>query len=274
MGSINDSHNQHLMMDSLEARAAIDCFIQILPAQANILLVGYEAFFTLSRKLSMAGHRVHGIDTARQDAEVAMHEIGSFQVADMREYATSNLDAIVVIFSMYHLSGAETYSQLFKFSEWLQPGGRIFLGTSVMDNLSLNRCHDCVDERVRCLPVKCLGKQINAATILSKKGWAGMAGNAGLSVEKEDDVSLGQGERNCFITFRRTEQQHPLMGPFPLPASYRGPHRLSEAAWHPFASRLVRDEFDFVLDILKGNQKVLDVGSGYGSKSIANPVSV
>jgi cyclopropane fatty-acyl-phospholipid synthase-like methyltransferase len=58
------------------------------------------------------------------------------------------------------------------------------------------------------------------------------------------------------------------MGPYPLPTSYRGPHPLSEAAWAPFSERLVRDEFDAVLEVIKGNKKVLDVGSGYGSEYI------
>ncbi|KAI9926166.1 hypothetical protein ASPWEDRAFT_115782 [Aspergillus wentii DTO 134E9] len=264
MGSIQDNQNQQGILDSLDARTAIDGFIRGLPAEANILLVGCEASVPLAVKLTEAGHHVCGIDISKPSNRDAMLGDQFFQTADMRDYSTGNLDAIVAVFSTYHLTGAQTYSQLFKFSEWLKPGGRILLGTSVIDSLSLNGCHDCVDERVRCYPVQCLGKQMVAATILSKKGWAGMASNAGLSVEKEVDVVLGQSERHYFVTFCRTEQKHPLMGPYPLPQSYRGPHRLSEAAWHPFASRLVRDEFDFVLDVLKHNQKVLDVGSGYG----------
>lgn len=82
------------------------------------------------------------------------------------------------------------------------------------------------------------------------------------------DIALQVGyslEQYHVMTMRKTEEQ-PLMGPYLIPNSYRGPHLLSEEAWEPFASRMVRDEFDAVLDVLKGNRKVLDVGSRYGSE--------
>lgn len=270
MDSIQESQSN--VFNSLEARSAIENFVQCLPANANILLIGHEAPIPVAAKLASAGHQVHGIDISDPTGGDAVLGDDFCQSADMRDYSPSiNFDAIVVIFSMYYLTGAETYSQMFKFAEWLRTGGQILLATSVIDSLSIDRCRDCVDECVRCYPVQCMGKPVPKATIFSRKGWAGMASNAGLSIDKGIDIAFPleseQAERHCLMTLRRTEAQHPLMGPYPLPQSYRGPHRLSEAAWQPFVSRLVRDEFDFVLDVLKDNQKVLDVGSGYGSKS-------
>jgi hypothetical protein len=97
-----------------------------------------------------------------------------------------------------------------------------------------------------------------------------LCATAGLTFRSESTHS-GQGdiqdvaERHDLMIFRKTEE-YAMMGPYPLPASYRGPIPLSEAAWKPFAERLVRDEFDFVLEVLKNNRQILDVGSGYGSK--------
>lgn len=247
--------NQWGVFQDSEAQRLLEGVVQALPEKANILLAGHEAAQPLAARFILAGHQVHSVDSA----------------TSVRDYTPrTSFDAIADIFSLYHLSRAETYTQIFKFSEWLQPGGQLVLATSVIDSQDKdhNRSHECVDECVRCYPVACMGDRVQA-TVFSKKGWASMAEKAGFSIETPGvDITLQSGspERHHVLAMRKTEQQA-LMGPYPIPGSYRGPHLLSEAAWGPFASRLVRDEFDAVLDVLKGNQKVLDVGSGYGSKS-------
>lgn len=247
--------NQWGVFQDSEAQRLLEGVVQALPEKANILLAGHEATQPLAARFISAGHQVHSVDSA----------------TSVRDYTPrTSFDAIAVIFSLYHLSRAETYTQIFKFSEWLQPGGQLVLATSVIDSQDKdrNRSHECVDECVRCYPVACMGDRLQA-TVFSKKGWASMAEKAGFSIETpgvDITLQLGSPERHHVLAMRKTEQQA-LMGPYPIPGSYRGPHLLSEAAWGPFASRLVRDEFDAVLDVLKGNQKVLDVGSGYGSKS-------
>ena len=69
-----------------------------------------------------------------------------------------------------------------------------------------------------------------------------------------------------YLVIMRKANVESLMGPYPLPTEYCGPHPLSEAAWGPFAERLARDEFDDILGLLQNNKEVLDVGSGYGSE--------
>lgn len=250
-----------------EAQSVIDRVLQGLSEKASILLLGRESLQPLAAKLSSAGHQVHCIDAS--EPPVATGSSPS-ETVDVKNYSPkTSFDAIVAIFSLYQLTRAETYTQMFKFSEWLRPGGQLVLATTVIDSLNVeDQCKDCVDECMRCYPVTCMGKQLKA-TVFSKKGWASMCSKAGLSTESQIDFTLqldSVPESHHVMALRKTEQQA-LMGPYPIPESYRGPHLLSEAAWEPFASRLVRDEFDAVLETLKGNQKVLDVGSGYGSKS-------
>lgn len=260
---------QRGVFENPEVQSVIDHVLQGLPEKANVLILGRESLQPLAAKLSSAGNKVHCIDASEPPVSTGSNEIvnPSFERANVKDYSPkTSFDAIVAIFSLYQLTRAETYTQLFKFSEWLRPGGQLVLATTVIDSLSVGD-QDCVDECMRCYPVTCMGKHLKA-TVFSKKGWASMCSKAGLSTESQVDFTLQLSsalEHHHFMALRKTEQQA-LMGPYPIPESYRGPHRLSEAAWEPFASRLVRDEFDAVLETLKGNQKVLDVGSGYGSK--------
>lgn len=263
---------QRGVFENPEVQSAIDHVLQGLPEKANVLTLGRESLQPLAAKLSSAGNKVHCIDASEPPVSTGSSETAnpSFERANVKGYSPkTSFDAIVAIFSLYHLTRAETYTQLFKFSEWLRPGGQLVLATTVIDSLNVgDQCQDCVDECMRCYPVTCMGKQLKA-TVFSKKGWASMCSKAGLTTEYQVDFTIQLGsalERHHIMALRKTEKQA-LVGPYPIPESYRGPHRLSEAAWEPFASRLVRDEFDAVLETLKDNQKVLDVGSGYGSKS-------
>ncbi|PYH92414.1 S-adenosyl-L-methionine-dependent methyltransferase [Aspergillus ellipticus CBS 707.79] len=62
----------------------------------------------------------------------------------------------------------------------------------------------------------------------------------------------------------RKVHDYSIMGPYPLPSSYTPHVPLSEDGWKLFAERSVRSDLDFVLGLLKENQRVLDIGSGYG----------
>lgn len=70
------------------------------------------------------------LDTASRQVK------GEFTKTDMRKYCPSNkFDAIFAIFSLFNISRRQMYSMLFKFCEWLQPGGRLILATIPSDIL-------------------------------------------------------------------------------------------------------------------------------------------
>ncbi|KAF5015500.1 hypothetical protein F66182_13153, partial [Fusarium sp. NRRL 66182] len=116
---------------------------------------------------------------------------------------------------------------------------------------------------------KCIG------TVYTVDGWRNLFQKAGFEIQVEKFFSFTERQpykdesQEHYLVIARKVVDHALMGPYPLPTSYRGPHPLSEGSWAPFAERLVRDEFDAVLDLLENNQNILDVGSGYGKLPIA-----
>ncbi|MCJ0871200.1 methyltransferase domain-containing protein [Streptomyces sp. AP-93] len=59
--------------------------------------------------------------------------------------------------------------------------------------------------------------------------------------------------------------EHVLLGPYPLPEEYRGPHGLSGQAWAAFEPYFDREDIPAVVDALDGNERVLDVGGGTGA---------
>ncbi|KAJ5923617.1 hypothetical protein N7454_008862 [Penicillium verhagenii] len=164
---------------------------------------------------------------------------------------------------------------MFKFSDWLSKGGYLVLGTipstSLIEDESL---YDSKGQVVRHAQLPFMGRKV-LGTLYSKEGWRDLFQKAGFEIQVEKFFSFTEHQpykneiqEHYFIVARKTVD-HALMGPYPLPTLYRGPHPLSEGSWAPFAERLVRDEFDAVLDLLKNNKDILDVGSGYGKLPIA-----
>ncbi|MGP3684504.1 class I SAM-dependent methyltransferase [Streptomyces sp. IBSNAI002] len=89
------------------------------------------------------------------------------------------------------------------------------------------------------------------------------------------DSELAEPEDHLFCYARRrggsAVPQHALLGPYPLPGKYRGPHGLSGQAWAAFEPHFEREDIPAVVDALDGNERVLDVGGGTGAgvKAIA-----
>ncbi|KAM3446751.1 hypothetical protein MY3296_009366 [Beauveria thailandica] len=116
------------------------------------------------------------------------------------------------------------------------------------------------------------------STLLAAKEWLRIVQEIGFVVQSVDHhefevAGLDSTEKHLFITAKRTHLD-PLFGPFPLPGVKRGPFLLRESAWKPFAGRLTCHDLDYVLEAVKGNKEVLDIGSGHGDlpPSIAKKV--
>jgi 2-polyprenyl-3-methyl-5-hydroxy-6-metoxy-1,4-benzoquinol methylase len=258
------------MLQNPETNKFLDSVVQDLPPQSRVLSVGCGASLPVLSKHFSAHHEIHGIDRSQESIDLVKSQIlGQFELADETEYVPQlTFNAILAIVSLSHLNRAQICSLVYKISDWLHPGGSMILATSLSNHI-INRCHDYVNHCTHGHSLQLNGKAIRSS-LLSRKEWITLCEKAGLTLEGEVPLSGNFGdahhtEHHTLIHFRKTVQ-YSMLGPYPLPESYRGPIPLSEAAWEPFAKRLVRDEFDFVLKVLENNQKVLDVGSGYGSK--------
>ncbi|KAH8422504.1 class I SAM-dependent methyltransferase [Aspergillus melleus] len=193
---------------------------------------------------------------------------GHFDTTNEMEYMPQQaFDSVLVIFSLEHLSQAQVYSLICKMGDWLKPGGSILLATSPVEHLAIDVSHNPKEYCIRQYPLHWNGHIVHS-TLFSSEAWISMFAKAGLTFEKRADIHLPAeqdrpSEHHCLMRFHKSVN-HSILGPYPLPEKYRGPIPLSEAAWKPFVERLVRDEFGFVLQVLENNQRVLDVGSGYG----------
>jgi 2-polyprenyl-3-methyl-5-hydroxy-6-metoxy-1,4-benzoquinol methylase len=250
--------------------------IKELSPKSPVLDVGCGTGKPVANHVARAGHKIHGIDISQEMVNIISSQvIGRFEKADMTTFQpTMQYDAIFTIFSMFQLSHNQTYSMMSKYSEWLKTGGLLVLGTipstSLVDDRSL---YDDSGKVIRHANLLFMGRRF-LGTLHTKDGWRDLFQRAGFEIQLEKAFMFNptppydkEIQDHYFIIARKVVEQA-LMGPYPLPASYRGPHPLSEAAWAPFAERLVRDGFDAVLEAVKGNKKVLDVGSGYGSTHI------
>ncbi|KAM3066421.1 hypothetical protein ACMFMG_012062 [Clarireedia jacksonii] len=245
-----------------------------LGEKATVLDVGCGTGFPVSSTLAKAGYDVTGIDISQNMVDLCQKRIiGTFFKANMTSFQPQKqFDAVFAIFPLFQLSYRSIYSMIFKFASWLKPGGLLVIGTVPAEALvTVDSIYGSSKEYIEGLKVPFMGSFVKA-TLLTTQGWHHLLQQAGLeltttaSYKFQPNCTSPALETQLYITGRRC--QHPLLGPYPLPAVRRPPHELSEEAWEPFARRLTRYEFDAVLDIIKINTEVLDVGSGYGELPI------
>jgi 2-polyprenyl-3-methyl-5-hydroxy-6-metoxy-1,4-benzoquinol methylase len=247
--------------------------ISMLGEKAKILDVGCGTGFPVSSTLARAGYDVTGIDISQKMLDLCQKRIkGTFVKADMTSFQPQQqFDAVFAIFPLFQLSYRSTHSMIFKFASWLKPGGLLLIGTIAAEALVTDESmYDSSKECVEGWETPFMGSLVKC-TLLTTQGWHHLFQQAGFEITTtvyhpfQPDWTSAALEPQMFITGRR--YQHPLLGPYPLPAVRPPPPQLSEEAWEPFAKRLTRHEFDAVLDIIKFNKEVLDVGSGHGGMS-------
>ncbi|EJP63966.1 methyltransferase-like protein [Beauveria bassiana ARSEF 2860] len=238
---------------------------------SSILDVGCGPGGPASRLIA-AGYNVTGIDVAQGMIDICQKlPSGTFLKVDMMKYETeAHFDGILSLFSLFQVSYAATYSMIFKMASWLRPGGTLVLAVIagedyIQDVSQLSKLRQ--NQHVENADTSFMGRLV-PSTLLTAKEWLRIVQEAGFvvqSVDRHDFEVAGfdSTEKHLFITAKRTHLE-PLFGPFPLPAVKRGPCVLSESAWRAFAERLTRHDLDYVLEAVKGNKEVLDVGSGHG----------
>ncbi|OJJ95675.1 hypothetical protein ASPACDRAFT_35955 [Aspergillus aculeatus ATCC 16872] len=244
--------------------------VALLPSDAHVLDVGCGTGKPVSNRVAQAGHRVHGIDISSEMVKIASANVkgARFEKADMLTFQPPvRYDAIFAIFSMFQLTHSQTYRMMLNYCDWLKQGGVLVLGTipatSIVHDSSL---YDRTGTVVRHADLIFMGHHFTG-TVYTTAGWHELCRKCGLEIVLEKSASFAcpppyeEEVQDHYFLIARKVVRHALMAPYPLPCGYRGPHPLSEGAWAPFAERLVRDEFDAVLEVLKDNRRVLDVGT-------------
>ncbi|RMZ46283.1 hypothetical protein AFCA_012376 [Aspergillus flavus] len=246
--------------------------ISLLPPQSHVLDVGCGTGKPVASNVALAGHNVHGIDISTAMIKIASSNIkGKFEKADMLTFQpTMKYDAIFSIFSMFQLTHSQTYTMMLNYCDWLKQDGVLVLGTIPATSLVHDETlYDSTGKLVRHADLIFMNHRFTG-TLYTTAGWHDLVQKCGFEIVSEKFASFSSPPpyekeiQDHYFIIAKKVVQHALMAPYPLPTKYRGPHPLSEGAWAPFSERLVRDEFDAVLDILKGNRRVLDVGSGHG----------
>lgn len=261
---------EDLFVSNASLQGAIDAAVANSSSGGRLLHVGCGMGKAIVEKFAGAGFKVHDINISQAMVDDTQSQgKGQFMKADMIKYTTQlPFDVIVANFSLSQLTKGETYSMTLRFSEWLREGGLLVLGTTLAESVVTDqRLYDSSGDCARHVKVPWNGYEIDT-TLFTINGWSKMLTKTGFAIEYDDRYTSNNptstGEH--YFVIAKKVVRHTLMGPYPLPSSYPGPHPLSEGAWSTFAERLVRDEFDAVLDQLNDNKKVLDIGSGYGSK--------
>ena len=261
------------MLLNSETKRFFDDQIDGLSSRSKILLIGCEGMSALMLRLSSLAHDVYGIDRSQEPTDAARRLIwGSFEVVDPVQYQPiTKFHAVIALNSLNQLNEVERYSMIFKISDWLKQNGVLILASPGSREMPAGDKRQYIANGVDGHSERVNGSGVKSDLYIYKP-WTAMCHKAGMHLHSEapvamqTDAQVSGHQLYDLMSFRKTVQ-HAILGPFPLPERYRGPIDLSEAAWKPFAERLVRDEFDFVLEVLIKNNTVLDVGSGYGSKS-------
>ena len=218
--------------------------IKTLPPRAKVLEVGCGTGRPVCQLLVAAGFEVHGIDISPGMIELARRNVlgATFTTTDMAEYTPPMaFDAVLSMFSLFELQYSTVRSLVFKFAEWLSPGGLFLLawtpGETLHEDLS---AFDPEWEYLNDVDTSFMGQRALHVSITTS-GWQKLIRSAGLELLYTEygyfqvKVQPPLTEKHLFVTACGGER-HPLLGPYPLPEAYRGPHALDREARGNFVS--------------------------------------
>ncbi|PHH74762.1 hypothetical protein CDD80_2860 [Ophiocordyceps camponoti-rufipedis] len=246
-------------------------------AEAAVLDVGCGTGNPVSSFFADRGCHVTGIDVSQAMVDICSGRVkGTFVKADMTTFEPGRqFDVVCAILSMFQMPHASISSMVFRLASWLRPGGLLCLGTVTAEHVHLGAngaLYGSAGDYLEGVPTPFMGKIVEC-TYLAEPAWLRLLQQAGLVLKTADHYTLSpqhpkaiEEPQAYFIAQRQSLD--PLLGPYPLPSRRRPRFELSQAAWQPFAERLTRHEFDAVLEAVKENKKVLDVGSGHGELPI------
>ncbi|RDA86587.1 hypothetical protein CP532_5982 [Ophiocordyceps camponoti-leonardi (nom. inval.)] len=260
-------------LDTLLARVSQD-----VGPGSSILDVGCGTGHPVSTYFAEKGCAVTGIDVSQVMVDLCRSRIkGTFIKADMTAFEPEGkFDVVLAMFSMLQMPYSTVLSMVYRLASFLQPDGLLCLGTLTAEFVQStidDQNHDSSAEYIEGVLVHFMGKTV-PLTALSEATWLRIVKQTGLSIKSTEHSSVQPDhpsaleEKQFFIVAQRRDS-HPLLGPYPLPVQPPAPHRLDQAGWQPLAERFVRSELPAVIEAVKDNKEVLDVGSGHGELPIA-----
>jgi len=247
--------------------------IGMLEPGSQVLDVGCGIGKPVASMLAAAGMHVTGIDISQKMIDIVQKQVvGSFSKADMVQYEPSQeYDAVFVVFSHMQLSLQELHTAMLKYAACLRVGGLLLLAAVPSDNYVRDKSlYDETGSYLEDFPTPFMGMQITM-TLFTANGLLKFLQSIGLDIvdhkfaQFQPKASGSLPEDQSFITAKRTDK-HPLMGPYPLPELRPRRNILNAEAWPPFVETACRHDVDAVLEALKSNKRVVDIGSGHGGK--------
>ena len=225
----------------------IECLIMTLPPKAKVLDVGCGVGRPVSQLLAAAGFEVHGIDLSQGMIDQARRNVKGnciFTKTDMTEYTPPcSFDAVLSMFSLFEIPFDTVRSMVCKFSQWLKPQGTYLLATTEVEAWHLDvSVYDPEWGFVEDVDTKFMGAPC-LNTLVTHAGWHKLVDTIGLKIVSSENYSYEAKleppliENHHYLTTRRGSR-HPLLGPYPLPQTYKGPYLVDQEGKRAFTDHV------------------------------------
>lgn len=130
----NYSHDEGLL-------AFVTSSLDLLPTgpETTVLDIGSGTGIPTSSLVVRSGRQLHGIDFSPVMIELSKRQVpeATFELINMLEYSPDpsvRFQGAFAMFSIFHLSREEMTVAAEKFSQWVAPGGYLFIGTMVAED--------------------------------------------------------------------------------------------------------------------------------------------
>jgi cyclopropane fatty-acyl-phospholipid synthase-like methyltransferase len=112
---------------ALEPAGELAPLLSMLAPHSTVLDLGCGTGVPIARALSVASHRVLGVDISRAQLALARRQVPEAQLvrADLSRchFRPVSFDAVVIFYAMFHTPLSEHPLIIRRISEWLRPGG-------------------------------------------------------------------------------------------------------------------------------------------------------
>ncbi|ESZ95229.1 hypothetical protein SBOR_4389 [Sclerotinia borealis F-4128] len=169
--------------------------LELLPTGPDtaVLDIGSGTGIPTSSLVVNSGRKLHGIDFSPVMIELSKRQVpgGTFELANILEFSPesqSQFQGAFATFSLFHFSREEMDVAARKLSQWIAPGGYIFIGTMVAEDFPTeSQMFDEDGECARGIEHTFMGKRIGNL-MYTKKGWVNLLRKFGFEVVKTEMV--------------------------------------------------------------------------------------
>ena len=174
-------------------RQAIKNFLDLLPFPSQILECGPGTGRPIADMVAKSGRHIHGIDIAPGMVDICRKQVpdGIFEVADMLEFSPSTrYHGIIASLSIFEMSREQITTMTQKWSQWLRPGGFLFIGTFAAEDCEKQVRREMFDVAGECasgVEWSFMNSTV-VVTLFTRVGWKNLLGQAGFEIfQTEDD---------------------------------------------------------------------------------------